>query len=195
MSTIGLSLLAAMMALGGGDIDAVTPGASTPGATSAAPHVTVVAERPQLTLGNDDSVGLTVDVSRFAAGAELTLRGLTNVGRVEALIPAATSTSGRFVTRYVAPKERFPQVAIIVIEAAAGDKRARGVVRLPMLGPTEMPFRTDPYAQVTLRVGERTFGPTPADSTGRVKLPIIVPPDVGVGQARPVDRDGNLNET
>jgi hypothetical protein len=197
--TIVLSLLAAMMALGGGDIDAVTPGPGgtpTPGGSSGVARVTVVAERPSLMLGNDESVGLTVDVSGFAPGAALTLRGLSNVGRVEALTPAPAPTSpGRFTTRYLTPKERFPQVAVIVIEATAGDRRARGVIRLPMLAPTEMPFRTDPFAQVTLRVGERTFGPTAADSTGRVKLPIIVPPGVGFGQARAVDRDGNLNET
>ena len=70
--TIVLSLLAAMMALGGGNVDAVTPGAGgtpTPGGSSGVARVTVVAERPQLTLGNDESVGLTVDVSGFAAGA------------------------------------------------------------------------------------------------------------------------------
>ena len=189
-------LLMAMAAPAGSDVDVVTPGpsASSPAAGgSRTPHVTVIAERPRLTLGNEDSVVLAIEVRGFAAGAPLTLRGLTNVGSLDPL--AAGSTPGRFFSRYVTPKEQFPQVALIVIEATAGDQQARGVIRLPLFAPAEMPFRTDPHAQVTLRVGDRIFGPTTADDSGRVKLGIVVPPGVGIGQARAVDSDGNLSET
>src|SRR5207245_932611 len=137
-------------------------------------------------------IGLTIEVAGFPAGAAVQVRAFTNVGSLDP--PRPGSAPGRFVTRYLAPREQFPQVAVIVIDARASDKQARGAIRLPMFAPTEMPFRTDPRAQVTLRVGDRIFGPTTADASGRVKLAIVVPPGVGIGQARAVDREGNLNE-
>ncbi|HEX3696937.1 MAG TPA: hypothetical protein VH374_16290 [Polyangia bacterium] len=191
-----LPLLMALAALAGGDVDTVTPGpsaSSTAASGSGAPHVTVIADRQQLTLGNDDGVGLTFEVSGFSPGANVIVRGVANVGRVDP--PKPGSAPGRFVSRYLTPQEQFPQVAVIVVEARAGEQSARGVIRLPLCAPTEMPFRTDPHAQVTLRVGDRLFGPTSADAGGKVKLPIIVPPGVGIGQARAVDGNGNLSET
>jgi hypothetical protein len=102
----------AMTALAGSDVDAVTPGPNTRSpvaGNSGAPHVTVVAERPQLTLGSDDSVGLGIEVSGFPPGLPLTVRGFTNVGSLDPPVPGATP--GRFVGRYVTPAEQFPQLA------------------------------------------------------------------------------------
>ena len=177
-----------------GGVDAVTPG---PGAGEAAgarlPRVSVQPERAALMLGSDTAVGLTIDVSGFPPGSAPVVRVLTNVGSADP--PAPGGVPGRFVTRYLPPADRFPQVALIVIEASAADRAARAVLRLPMAAATEMPFRTDPRAQVTLRVADRVFGPVTADATGRLKLPIVVAPGVGIGLARAVDQFGNLNET
>src|SRR5579872_4704924 len=98
-----LPLLMALAAQERLDIDAVTPGpgqSATPTSAGNAPHVTVIAERPMLTLGSDDALGLAIEVSGFPAGATLALRALTNVGSVDP--PAPGAVPGRYATRFVA---------------------------------------------------------------------------------------------
>jgi len=178
----------------GRNIDAVTPGpgaGETPGPRL--PHVSVQADRAALMLGTDTAVGLTIDVGGFPPGSTPAVRILTNVGSTDP--PAPGGAPGRLVTRYLLPAERFPQIALIVVEASAADRAVRAVLRLPMAAATEMPFRSDPRAQVTLRVADRVFGPVAADAAGKLKLPIVVPPGVGIGLARAIDQFGNLNET
>ncbi len=57
------------------------------------------------------------------------------------------------------------------------------------------PFRTSSGASVTMRVGDRQFGPVAADRQGHVEIPIDVPPGVRHGQARATDRNGASRET
>jgi hypothetical protein len=121
----------------------------------------------------------------------------TDDGAAAAAAPSGdpSSSTRRFTARYVAPTDRFPQVALIVVELTNGTAVARGVLSVPLHGSTDVPLRTNPAAAVTLRVGERTFGPVTADRLGHVKIPVEVPPGIRVGVARAVDRAGNLRET
>ncbi len=167
-----------------------------PGPAAAAPvglQVTLTPERPFLVLGTDAEVTIGVEVSGPGGDALTPTRTFATVGALEA--PRPTGVPGHFTARYVAPSDRFPEVALLVVELGNGSQRLRGVARLPLHGATEMPLRTSPSAQVTLRVGEQSFGPVAADKQGHVKIPIEVPPGLRVGVARAVDHNGNVKET
>jgi hypothetical protein len=169
------------------------PNDDTPMApTEGPPSAFIVPERAFLTLGVDEGTVLAIQIDGEGAAGFLPVRVEASVGTVD---PPASDGDGRFVARYHAPQQRFPQVAIVVVELARGAQRVRGVLRLPLRGSTEMPFRTNPHAEVTLRISEHTFGPIVADSQGRVKIPIVVPPGIVEGVARATDRDGNVTET
>jgi len=55
-------------------------------------------------------------------------------------------------------------------------------------------FRTDPGAKVTLRVGDRDFGPQIAPADGVVHVPVVVPPGVNFAVARSVNQHGKSTE-
>jgi hypothetical protein len=156
-------------------------------------EVALAPERPFLVLGADAEVTVDVEVSGPGGEAFAPTRTFATVGTLEA--PRPTGVPGHFTARYLAPADRFPEVALLVVEVGNGPQRLRGVARLPLHGSTEMPLRTSPLAQVTLRVGERWFGPVAADKQGHVKIPIEVPPGLRVGMARAVDHNGNVKET
>jgi len=156
-------------------------------------HVTLSPARAFLVLGTDTEVMIDVEVSGPGADVFAPTRTFATVGTLEA--PRPTGAPGHYAARYVVPAERYPQVALLVVELAGGAQRMRGVLRLPLHGTTEMALRTSPSAQVTLHVGEQSFGPVGADHLGRVKIPIEVPPGMRVGTARAVDHNGNVKET
>jgi hypothetical protein len=169
--------------------------AEAPAARAPGLAVTLTPARAFMVLGSETE--LTIDVEVTGPGAETfaPTRTFATVGVLDPLQP--TGAPGHFKARYVAPAERFPQVALLVAElgAGAGGQRLRGTLRLPLHGSTEMPLRTSPLASVTLRVGELSFGPAAADRMGNVTVPIRVPPGMRTGVARAVDRNGNVKET
>jgi hypothetical protein len=172
---------------------AVEPAAA---AAAAGVQLRVTSPRPYLVLGADGSIDLDVEVVGRGAEAFSPARVFATVGTLE--LPraaAATAAPGRLVARYTPPADRFPQVALVVIEMASATQRVIGAARLPLHGTTEVPLRSDPGASVTLRIQDRTFGPVTADRQGHVKIPVEVPPGVRDGVARAVDATGNLRET
>jgi hypothetical protein len=164
-------------------------------ATLAPPSVTVVLRpaRPRLRLGTDKDLIVEVEVTGPDARGFEPARALASVGALD--LPRATHTPGRFVTSYVPPSERFPQVAILVVELAAGSRRVHARAQIALDGATVVPFHTSPGAAVTMRVGDQTFGPVTADRQGHVDIPIVVPPGVRVGTARAVDHNAAARET
>ena len=171
--------------------------------------VTVVPAHPALVLGTDMELDVAVEVTGPDAETYVPTRVFATVGTFDSLVPAAappaeagkpgTPPSARFTARFFPPNERFPQVALLVAElsggASSGPVVVRGMASVPLYGSTEVPLRTNPSAAVTLRVGDRVFGPVTADVRGHVKIPVEVPPGVRLGTARAVDRAGNLRET
>ena len=121
------------------------------------------------------------------------MRALANVGTLE--MPRAAGAPGHFIARYLPPPERFPQVALLVVELASGPRRMHVAARIALEGSTVVPFHTSPGASVTMRVADRSFGPVVADRQGRVEIPIQVPPGVRAGVARAVDHNGAARET
>jgi hypothetical protein len=175
--------------------------------------VTLVPASPSLVLGTDKELDLDVEVTGPGAETYVPSRVYATIGTLESLLPvAAGAETGkrptvRFTARYFPPADRYPQVALLVVELTSeasdadaastptGPPVVRGMVSVPLFGSTEVPLRTNPAAAVTLRVGDRTFGPVTADLRGHVKIPVEVPPGVRMGTARAVDRSGNLRET
>jgi hypothetical protein len=185
------ALLGLALAAAGGREPVARAEASPP--APAGLQVTLTPARPFLVLGADADLTIDVEVSGPGGDALAPTRVFTTVGTLET--PRPSGAPGHFSARYLPPADRFPQVALLVVELGNGSQRLRGVARLPLHGKTEMPLRTSPSAQVTLRVGDQWFGPVAADKQGHVKIPIEVPPGLRVGLARAVDHNGNVKET
>jgi len=154
--------------------------------------LTVTPARTSLELGIDKEVEVAVDLAGPDAERFTPARALATVGTLE---PLRTRAPGHFVTRYVPPDTRFPQVALLVVELANGAERVHAGARIPLACATAFPFHTSGGASVTMRVGDRQFGPVVADKQGHVEIPIEVPPGVRHGQARATDRNGASRET
>src|SRR4029079_17192955 len=167
--------------------------ADAPEGTAGPTTVTLTPARPKLLLGSDTQVDVTLDVRGPESETFAPVRALANVGTLET--PHAAGAPGHFTARYLPPPERYPQVALLVVELASGARRMHVVARIALEGSTVVPFHTSPGAAVTMRVGDRNFGPVTADAKGRVEIPILVPPGVRAGIARAVDHNGATRET
>lgn len=154
--------------------------------------VTLTPARTTLLSGVDKELDVSIDVSGPGAESFVPLRALATVGTLE--LPRS-GLAGHFTTRYLPPSDRFPEVALLVVELSNGTTRAHATARIALQGSTVVPFHTSGGAAVTMRVGDRLFGPIVADHQGHVEIPIEVPPGVRKGQARAVDRSGSARET
>ena len=85
------------------------------------------------------------------------MRVPTNVGTLE--MPRAgrarRGTSSRATCR---PPERYPQVALLVVELASGTRRLHVAARIALEGSTVVPFHTSAGASVTMRVASAASG-------------------------------------
>ncbi len=118
-------------------------------------------------------------------------RVLCSAGQVEGLTRTGPTT---FVARYVLPTSRFPQPAIVVAEFSSPLWPIRGMTTLRLRAAATPALHTDPGAQVTIRVGDRDFGPQAAARDGMVHIPVVVPPGVDFGVARSVNPYGKATE-
>lgn len=169
------------------------PAAETPDAAAGATTVTLTPARPRLLLGTDTELAITLDVRGADAADFIPVRALATVGTLE--MPRPAGAPGHFSARYLPPAERFPQVALLVVELASGARRMHVAARVMLEGSTVVPFLTSPGASVTMRVADRSFGPVAADQKGRVEIPIQVPPGIRAGLARAVDHNAAARET
>jgi hypothetical protein len=167
--------------------------AEAPEAPAAPTTLTLTPARPKLLLGTDTEVDVTLDVRGADAAGFLPVRALANVGTLE--MPRPAGAPGHFVARYVPPPERYPQVALLVVELANGTRRMHVAARVMLEGSTVVPFHTTAGTSVTMRVADRSYGPAIADRQGRVEIPIVVPPGLRAGVARAVDHNGAARET
>jgi hypothetical protein len=161
-----------------------TDRAPAPATDSAARPATTIAmtpARPSLKLGVDKEVDILIDLSGPDAARFAPLRALATVGTIDAPLASAP---GHFTARYRPPADRFPQVALLVVELGAGAARLHCATRIALEG-----------ASVTMRIGDRQFGPVVADRQGHVEIPIDVPPGVRKAEARAVDKSGGARST
>jgi len=163
---------------------AVTWAAFASAALATPPAVTATPAR--VMLGTDKQVVLEVraeDAPRLNAYASTgTLTPRTLVG------PDVV----RFT--WTPPDVRYPHTAVLLFwnEQSAGPPEL-AVVRIPLVGRTDLDVSTEPRADVRVEVGDRTFGPRRADAQGKLQMPVEVPP--GVTQARVMSEFAGLSKT
>lgn len=153
------------------------------------PRITVSLAEPSLVLGVHQETEVQISVDPALAGSPVRVH--CSAGRVEDLI---TTGAGRYSGRYVLPPERYPQVGIIVAEVEEAGRPVRGAAFIRLRAAASPAFRTDPGASVTLRIGDKDFGPQVAAEDGAVRVPVVVPPGVGYGIARSQNPRGAATE-
>lgn len=167
--------------------------------SAAAQTVALSLDPPRPVKGRDQATRLEIVIGGVEQPAPPVLRA--NVGSIDSLERVGP---GRFTARYVLPTTRFPEVAIIVAfspwphpQSVSG---AFGVLRVPIASAVDVPGRAEPGAEVTLileappsvaRTERSTFGPVTAAADGTFKLPVVVPPGLGVAKTTTRDRVGN----
>ncbi|WP_241759566.1 hypothetical protein [Pyxidicoccus parkwayensis] len=147
---------------------------------AAPPGVTVSWTPERVVLGQDSRVTVAVRVPPGAGP----VRGAASSGTL-----SQERVEGGEVRafQWTPPPVRYPLVAVLAfwIEEKAADAKSRSqlppewaVVRIPLLGKTQLDVSTDAEASVVVEVGGSRFGPVQADSHGRARVPVEVPPGV-----------------
>ena len=162
--------------------------AAEPEAPAPAAPVTLELGSTALVLGIDQETELRV---KLGIDSDETPRVLASAGHVDDLVRTGARS---WVGRYLLPAERFPQAAILVAELPSDPRRLRAILVLPLRAAASPSFRTDPGASVTLRIGDKEFGPQKAPRDGMVRVPVVVPPGVGFGLARSINEYGEATE-
>ncbi len=139
----------------------------------------------------DAPVELFVRVPAAAGRSDdqVQLKLTTNVGAISRPQRVGPET---FKATFTPPAERFPQVALVHAVAEVGTARETGFLALPIHGRETLKLRASkPHAQVTVQIGQASFGPVAANRKGEVEIPVVVPPGLDRGTVLTVDRLGN----
>ena len=155
------------------------------------PSVTITLTDPSPVIGITGETELRIEVTDAPAEGMPLPRVLCSIGQIEDLGREGPAT---FSARYILPAGRFPQPAIIVAEFGNRTSPLRGVTTVRLRAATTTSMHTDSGAQVTLRVGDRDFGPQAAPADGVVRIPIVVPPGIEFATARSVNQYGKATE-
>lgn len=124
-----------------------------------------------LQLGKDAEAELRIETDPEVTELQL----FTSRGEVDAPVREAP---GRYRATFRAPRERYPQVAILSAEGRGPRGPRHGWTVLPLWGQGTAEVRTRPGTPVSLRVGTLVFGPVTADAEGVARVPVRVPPGV-----------------
>jgi len=164
-----------------------------PAEASQRPHPTVTLTLADASpvIGVTGETALRIEVSDAPSDPMPMPRVLCSVGQIEDL---GREGPASFTARYILPAGRFPQPAIIVAEFATLARPLRGMTTIRLRAATTPSLRTDPGAQVSLRVGDREYGPQTAPADGIVRIPVVVPPGVEFANARSVNQHGKATE-
>ena len=148
-----------------------------PVAWAAPPGVTVSWTPERVVLGRDARVTVEVRVPpgsgpvRGAASSGTFSHEQVEGGEVRAF-------------QWTPPPVHHPLVAVLAFwleggtESSAVQPPTPAVVRIPLLGKTQLDVATEAGASVVVEVGGTRFGPVQADDRGRARVPVEVPPGV-----------------
>ena len=139
-----------------------------------------------LVLGVDQDVMVHVALSPNALGP---LGKLTIKSTAGEIIDVTRENDRAMSARWVLPARRFPQGAILVASTDEPVPKL-GALCVPLPAVASPAFRTDPGAEVSLRVAGQMFGPKRANEDGDVRVPVIVPPGVEIAVALSINAHG-----
>ena len=155
------------------------------------PRVTLTLAEPSPIIGVTGETELRIEVTDAPETPMPMPRVLCSAGQVEDL---GREGPAKFTGRYILPSGRFPQPAIIIAEFTNFAWPIRGMTTVGLRAAAALSLRTDPGARVTLRVGDRDFGPQAAPADGLVHIPVVVSPGVEFATARSVNQYGKATE-
>lgn len=140
----------------------------------------------ELTLGEDPHVEVRVstgDPSELATAVSAGTLTLHTVGPDGA------------VYHWQPPEIRHPTVAVLAFWERTAARPDVAVARVALKGRTVLEMDTDRGASVMVQVSGERFGPVTADDTGRVRVPIVVPPGARKAQAIATSRGRETSRT
>lgn len=137
----------------------------------------------KLSLGSEDQAEISVEAPESGV-----VRFFANIGEVSDV----RRKGGRIVATYHVPKERYPQVAIIV--AASSDLSVVDWGSIALHGRPTVKIRYGRRANVMVRAGDKEFGPVQTDRRGRAELVVEVAPGVQSVTVYGADRQGATKE-
>lgn len=147
-----------------------------------------------VTLGQDRTASLSINLAggdrQDLTAADLKITASS--GTVENITHLG---GGQFTALYTAPSVIFPHLAILTIADKRNPTQTLGTVTIPLVGKTDYPVTAVAGSKVMLKIGDRQFGPILVDSTGRAKVPVIVPPGVPVATLVQITPDGQTTES
>jgi len=150
---------------------------------AAAPEV--AASPAKVLLGATAEV--TIEVHSSNAGA---LRSHASTG---ALSPKQVLGPNTARYTWTPPGDRFPQIAQVLFWTERGSNPPDlAVLRIPLVGRTDLEVNTEPRADVRVEVGDRSFGPRKADGRGHAVIPVEVPP--GLEKAKVLSEVGGSSK-
>jgi hypothetical protein len=151
-------------------------------AGAAAPEVR--AEPARVLLGRDTSVTLEV---RVPEGSGPVRAAASSGSFAQAVVEGGPVRS----FQWTPPEVRYPLAAFLLFWVEGGEAPPEvAVVRIALVGRTDMPITTDPGAEVVVELDGLRFGPVKANRRGKALVPVEVPP--GVEQARVLATRGEL---
>ncbi len=154
-------------------------------------RVTISLATPAPVLGIEDETELRIEVTGTFASPLPFPRILCSAGRVEDLVREGPTS---FSARFLLPSTCFPQVAILVADFSRDSLILRGSLAVRLRAATSPGYGTDPGARVTLKVGDKEFGPVVAPADGNVHVPVIVPPGINFALAQSVNSHGQSSQ-
>ena len=156
------------------------------------PRVTLSLEDPSPIIGVAGETLLRIEVLDAPTTPMPIPRVLCSVGQVEDLSREGDTI---FTARYILPAGRFPQPSILVAEFAIPSGSLRGLLISRLRAATTVMAHSDPGTQMTVRVGDKEFGPQTAPANGWVRMPVVVPPGVDFAIARSENKHGKATES
>jgi hypothetical protein len=146
---------------------AALAGAALP--TRAQPILTPKITPSPVVLGEASTI--QIKVKGLAGPGEL--HSDVNVGTVERI----EEQGGEVLVNVNPPERGSPQILCLALWRGTGVGAKVHIIRVPMLGRTAVPIRTRKHATVRVLIGTREFGPVVSGSRGRVRIPVVVPPE------------------
>jgi len=146
--------------------------------------------RSHLTLGRDMELPFVIQGVR-PDGVPLEAKDLTvrtSVGDVQRL---RTVKPGRVEGVFVPTDIKTPLVAILAAFVGEGEEKAMAWRSIRVIATPRIPVATEPGSTAWVEVGRRRFGPVKVGPSGKVWIPIEVPPAISSVVVNARDAAGN----